>query len=838
MLYTVGSNKKIYLDFAPKQGTLVVKDFTIVVHPTAPSNSSQVGIRWATESYASNVLTFHSSLPLNTQVEVTYAPYLFLLKNLDPNRTSTRTEVKKVEVNGKIKLDGIPKKDSVSIPGISVVSTDTQNFYEPNSTQAAVTWADDYNYITSTGELTFNAINIGAEYEVTYVPIGSRVDADIINKFIEFHNELSGETWTKTELADNTTGEIVHWENLIGRPGLVSSDSAGLMTSEQFILLSGMDSDLPIGAIKAGDTSTSVPDSWGGGIELQNTDTVTTTVVNNKLQFDVVQSKFTQLTASTTAALNGTAGIPSTTNKFVTSSDTRLTDARVPQTHNQTFDTVLSEIDNPIQPAKNLTNALAGKSPLGHTHIVSNITDFPTAVIPTADEKAAISGGTGANPFVKSNDPRLLVTFAHTPISHNHSIPEVINLSAEIEARSMVGHKHSVSDIPGLGSALLTSDMLRTKNLIDDYIVEGLTTSTTGVRWDRVSSITKWAANTVYTVNSLVYPTTLNGKIYRVNKAGTSSATEPTTWNTLAIINDGENLIFEYYADVSVWAANTDYSFGTNVFSTSTNPAYYYTCSYPGRSFSSAPTWLATTTTEVIPSFYATKDVGMAYAGGMYTEVMQGTPGRSFKYVGGITNAVQTSGTNPTGLKRCYPINVARKSVQQDYDIKVTVANSSADSMVGLRTQWRVAPAGGWSADIVYLDALSTVDANIDYALDTAQYSVGDQWRLTASLDCDWYDYLGSDSQITHIAVAHGEAVPATPEDAVILCKVVTNGSTVSGVTDLRNTSVAINFGSTIKLRYSADYPDTLMINGTPIITGTVVDSGQDCVINAIVFGG
>jgi hypothetical protein len=803
--YIVGSNKKVYLDFAPKKGTLVVTDF-IVVEDVVPI-SGQVSIKWATDSYAANILTFHASA-IGQTVEVTYSPHLFLLQNLDASLTATRTEVKKVDVNGQIRLDGIPKKDTIVIPTMTVV-IDTI----PNSSQAAIVWGDDYNYVISTGMLTFNPINIGQEYAITYVPIASRVDATIINKFLEYYNEFSGEVWTKTEMANSTTGPIVHWDNIINHPTLVNDSVDGLMPHSLYTLLAAMNSQKPIGAIYAGDNTYAVPSTWGGAIQLQNTPTVTTTVIGPNIKFDVVQSAFTQLSANTTAALDGTSGVANATNKFVTNSDARMSNARPAQPHEHTFSSVYSAIDNPLEPAKNLTNALSGKAALSHTHSMSDVQDFPNLLIPTSLQKAALDG-TG-NFYVKDSDTRLLSTFPHTPSTHAHAINDVTNLSSSLDFKASLKHQHGMEDIPGLGTASPVSNMVRTTKFLHDYVIQGLDTVTTGVKWSRTSPVTTWVALHAYSLGDCVLPTVLNGYIYKVVQAGTSSSTEPSNWASTSV-SDG-TVIWSLIAAATVWAASTVYRYGNNVLSTAKN--YYYTCTFPGVSYSSEPPW-GTLVTETTPTFVATKNTGLCYSNGIYTQFQESSYGRPNVYVG-MLSANQTVGVT-TG-KRLYATTSAVVKAAKVYDIKVTVANASSTNMTGLMTQWRVNPAGSWSANIDSSSGTAICDANIGYAFDAAQYAVNDQWTITVSVDCDWYDFIDSNSTIYHVPVNHAAAIPTSPvTGALILCKVVTNGSGIASVTDKRDTSMALNFGDMVTLKYDSNYPNTVTMNGAPLVANGV----------------
>lgn len=142
------------------------------------------------------------------------------------------------------------------------------------------------------------------------------------------------------------------------------------------------------------------------------------------------------------AALAGTSGTPSDTNKYVTNDDSRMTNARTPsshgnEAHSSTFVTQ-TEITNSI-------STHAGNATVHH----SNAND------PTGDQKAALAGTSGTpsstNKYVTDGDSRL--SDARTPTSHGndkHSATYVtqteINTSISTHAGSATAHHSNVND--------------------------------------------------------------------------------------------------------------------------------------------------------------------------------------------------------------------------------------------------------------------------------------------------------------------------------------------------------------------------------------------------------
>lgn len=100
---------------------------------------------------------------------------------------------------------------------------------------------------------------------------------------------------------------------------------------------------------------------------------------------DYVDNHVQLPTTAEKAALAGTSGAPSSTNKYVTDSDPRMTDARTPKAHKSTHAAGGSDA---------LTPADIGAAPTNHSHSADDVT---TGVLPVA------RGGTGIASYTSGN---------------------------------------------------------------------------------------------------------------------------------------------------------------------------------------------------------------------------------------------------------------------------------------------------------------------------------------------------------------------------------------------------------------------------------------------------
>jgi hypothetical protein len=129
-------------------------------------------------------------------------------------------------------------------------------------------------------------------------------------------------------------------------------------------------------------------------------------------------------------ALAGTQGTPGTTNPYVTTQDTRLSDARTPTTHTH------AQAD-----VTNLTTTLGGKSDTSHTHAYAATShthvdaDIPAAIARDSEVTAAIAthaatphgGGSGSGPVVvKVTAPQTNATTTLATVT-NFDIPVAAN---------------------------------------------------------------------------------------------------------------------------------------------------------------------------------------------------------------------------------------------------------------------------------------------------------------------------------------------------------------------------------------------------------------------------
>jgi hypothetical protein len=252
-------------------------------------------------------------------------------------------------------LTYIPKKDTLVVAGgYNVITSGT-----PGVNEVLIEWRDQYDYVNAKGLVTFNVSKANTTVSITYVPIASRVDAEVINKLIQLANTLDGNVYTKDELKTAGSSQV-NWNNIDGKPGLATEIKSGLFDSNDKKKLDLMsDTIKPIGSIKVGANSI-VPSTWGGVIEILSSGNVYPTIVNGKIELNIASGS--SLSESMAAALSGTNGTPGATNRFVTNSDARLSDARTPKPHGHE----VSEVNG-------LNTVLTDKSDIGHRHVTGDI---------------------------------------------------------------------------------------------------------------------------------------------------------------------------------------------------------------------------------------------------------------------------------------------------------------------------------------------------------------------------------------------------------------------------------------------------------------------------------
>lgn len=282
------------------------------------------------------------------------------LYNLDESRTSVYEQDFTVPSTKKVYLDHIPKKDTLAITGITLIFSG-----EPLTGQALFDYRADYDYVAAKGILIFTAADVGHTFHARYIPVASRVDASTINELIRVGNYVDGNVWTKSELSNAATGEVIDWGVIKGKPELATINSDGLLSKDDKKKLDMIPYPTQVKAV-GGLTAqgrTAYPPSWGGNIEFLETDTITPVVVeNSRIEFRANVSAILRDISQYIEAMKGTVGTPGDLNRYVTNQDPRLSDARNPLKHNHIITDILS-----------LQAVLDKKSNVGHTHSVDDV---------------------------------------------------------------------------------------------------------------------------------------------------------------------------------------------------------------------------------------------------------------------------------------------------------------------------------------------------------------------------------------------------------------------------------------------------------------------------------
>ena len=101
----------------------------------------------------------------------------------------------------------------------------------------------------------------------------------------------------------------------------------------------------------------------------------------------------------------------------------------------------------------------------------------------------------------------------------------------------------------------------------------------------------------------------------------------------------------------------------------------------------------------------------------------------------------------------------------------------------------------------------TTIDAGVSYVKGVR--IVTDSTSHTYIASKDTYTYINSGGYFDYVGVANGGAAPATPANDLLLAKVVTNGSAVTSVTDLRTMSIQITVATS---NFPVDYRDQAIV--------------------------
>lgn len=144
------------------------------------------------------------------------------------------------------------------------------------------------------------------------------------------------------------------------------------------------------------------------------------------------------------AALAGTAGTPSSSNRYVTNSDPRLTDARTPKAHASTHKAGGSD---PLTPED------IGAAPASHSHSWSEITNKPSTFPPSSHQHSASDVTSGTFPVARGGTGLSSLTagsYLRAASSSAFELRTPAQVLSDIGA-APASHTHSPADV-GLGN--------------------------------------------------------------------------------------------------------------------------------------------------------------------------------------------------------------------------------------------------------------------------------------------------------------------------------------------------------------------------------------------------
>lgn len=342
-----------------------------------------------------------------------------ILLNFDITRTSKYTESFVIPATKKYRLKYVPKDLSIKSIGFTVV-----NSKDPQANYIGIDYAPDNEYQAASGIIYFNVGDVGRLISVTYVPVGSRIDANDLNPALQWVHAYRNALYTKVELATSGAARV-NWGNIIDAPSMATPDKSGFMSFKDKRALDTIDpTKKPFGSVLIGSDSVA-PTAWGGPLELGIEGNVWPKFLGSKVIFMLDPATKGLVDDKTLAALAGTSGVPSSTNKFVTEEDPRIKNPGI------------AIHKHPIQDINSLSDALDSKADKGHKHTTADITglDGTLGSFAAAGHKHTIADTTGLQAALDDKAPAI----------HRHT-----DLEQQFASKANVGHDHPTANIIGL----------------------------------------------------------------------------------------------------------------------------------------------------------------------------------------------------------------------------------------------------------------------------------------------------------------------------------------------------------------------------------------------------
>ena len=330
------------------------------------------------------------------------------LYNLNHNSTVPYTDTKVINASGEIRLTHIPKVGSVSIVNDILVYTADKTNIAPN--QFNVVYNSEYDYIGADRIVRFHQSKAGKTVLASYIVAASPVDADVINPLIAFVNNFTGNFYTVDDLKNPHKAEV-SWQNIVDHPVVATENVDGYISHLDQKKLNAIDlTIMHIAQIKV--DGTVLKPNNDESIDIISSNTIRPIVDRDgKLRFDYIGS---------------VASIPSM-DGFVSSTDTRLSDARTPKTH-----------QHGILDISGLDTALNNRALTDHKHTWADL----SGKAPTA-----MSLGMVLDTDVRLNNARV-------PTPHKHTASQISDLSTYMDAKAPLVHEHVVSDITDVDDLL------------------------------------------------------------------------------------------------------------------------------------------------------------------------------------------------------------------------------------------------------------------------------------------------------------------------------------------------------------------------------------------------
>ena len=257
------------------------------------------------------------------------------------------------------------------------------------------------------------------------------------------------------------------------------------------------------------------------------------TLVSGRGQFDTVLDATLIPSSDEKDALVGTSGTPSTANKLVTDADSRMTDARTPASHNNTYHSETYITSAGVTYGNLDTNGDIGT-------VVSTVAAGNDSRFPTDDQKNALAGsGTPSAANTYTTETWVEASITYEQLDTNGDVGAVVDtLAAGNDARFPTSDEKAALVAPG-GYSPSDTDRYVTVNYVTDKLQ--------GLDWHE--SVERSLSYVIASSDPPTNPTgtTLGEYCYRTDNHHLFEVINDFghQWSDLGVVSSGYRLIFK-----------------------------------------------------------------------------------------------------------------------------------------------------------------------------------------------------------------------------------------------------------------------------------------------------